>query len=413
MERVARAEETRQALETGMTHRQNSALPEPPPLVPNLVTPTQTWTSPSSSQPPLQLLQPSLVSPTQASTPHSSKKRKQPSTPNEKLQLCHNFSSSFRAMIKKKRLKSSSKVFAQKNSRNAGKGKKIHAYGKYGVNSTIRRGAEIFAQCKRYHLTVQKRSETDQEHLAFLDKLSGGGSISMRDLRLYKQLSHDDLTNGKDDWLFAPVLVATNREHVDICERKSFLFAKEHSTYIFKWKKELSGWKNKPSYEQMEGVVHADSCFWETFVPHAEGFLSSNINNHLGLVNGTPIKYHSMSFSSEHELQLVCERMRKKPLGSVIILYDPPLAIKNISLPKTFDTKKQLSTKRKAQHKILKDLSLCDHDIVIPIKKRPSICKWQTFTIKKGNTIDVATVTARQHFPIELAFSMTVHKAQG
>jgi hypothetical protein len=118
----------------------------------------------------------------------------------------------------------------------------------------------------------------------------------------------------------------------------------------------------------MEGVVHADSCFWETFVPHADGFLNSNINNHLGLANGTPIKYHSMTFSLEHELQLVFEPTRKKPLGSVIILDGPPLAI-HISLPKTFDTKKQLSTKRKAQHKMLKELSLCDKAIVIPIRK--------------------------------------------
>jgi hypothetical protein len=60
----------------------------------------------------------------------------------------------------------------------------------------------------------------------------------MRDLRLYKRLSHEDLTNDKDDWLFAPVfLLATNRERVDISERKSFLFANEHSSFIFKWKK--------------------------------------------------------------------------------------------------------------------------------------------------------------------------------
>jgi ATP-dependent exoDNAse (exonuclease V) alpha subunit len=62
---------------------------------------------------------------------------------------------------------------------------------------------------------------------------------------------------------------------------------------------------------------------------------------------------------------------------------------------------------------MLKDLSFCDHVIAIPIRKQPSLCKWQTFTIKKGNMIDVATVMARQMFPIELAFSMTVHKAQG
>jgi hypothetical protein len=56
----------------------------------------------------------------------------------------------------------------------------------------------------------------------------------MRDLRLYEWLSHEDLTKDKDDWSFAPVLVATNRECVDIYERKSFLFAKEHSSFIFK-----------------------------------------------------------------------------------------------------------------------------------------------------------------------------------
>jgi hypothetical protein len=151
MERATR-EETRQALETTMTNQLNSSLQEPPPLVPNLVTPTQTRTSPtqsSSSQPPLQLqlLQPSLVLPTQASA-HSSEKRKKHSAPKAKLQLCHNFSSSFSSKMKKKRLKNSSKVFARNNNRNAGKGKRIQAHGKYGVTSTICRGAELFARCK-------------------------------------------------------------------------------------------------------------------------------------------------------------------------------------------------------------------------------------------------------------------------
>ena len=289
--------------------------------------------------------------------------------------------------------------------------KKISSFGRYGVDSTLRRGADLFSQCERIHLSTQHRAVDDHEHTAFIDRLSNGEQITMDDLKRYKKLSADDLSDTSSPWVFAPMLVASNKERIDICRRKSLLFAKHHSTYIFKWRTEIKVWKNKPTNaDERKAILESNACFWETFVPQADAFLTYNVNNDLGLANGSPVSMYSITFSSEDQLLSVQSQIDSLPPGSEIILDSPPCSI-NVKVPETFDSKTRVSLKRKAQFAILKKHSLCPDAIVIPIKANPTYNKLHFFAIRGPTTL--SRVQTRPTFPIDLAFAMTVHKAQG
>ncbi len=232
----------------------------------------------------------------------------------------------------------------------------------------------------------------------------------MDDLKKYKKLSPDDLKDTSSPWAFAPVLVASNKERIDICTRKSLLFAKHHSTYIFKWRSQLVSWNNKPNVGEQQAIIENNGCFWETFVPEANAFLTYNVNNSLGLANGSPVSMHSMSFSSEDQLLSVQSKIASLPPGSEIVLDSPPSSV-NVKILETLDSKTKISIKRRAQSAILKKHSLCPDELVIPVKPNASYGKAHFFAVRGASSL--SRVETRPAFPIELAFAMTVHKAQG
>ena len=187
--------------------------------------------------------------------------------------------------------------------------KKLNRYGQYGAPSLPRRGAELFTTFHRIHLTDQKRAK-DKEHLGFLKRMSRGEQISMHDLRRYGRLPREDLHSSeagealpdnkspKVSWKYAPVLVSSNRERIDIVYRKTLLSAKDHGTYVFGWKTDIGEWKNMSLIVPDRLDLHnSDPCFWQYFVAGADGFLTTNLNNNLGLTNETP---HAPTGTSTH-----------------------------------------------------------------------------------------------------------------
>jgi hypothetical protein len=119
---------------------------------------------------------------------------------------------------------------------------------------------------------------------------------------------------------------------------------------------------------------------------------------------------HSITFSSEDQLLSVQSMINLQDPGTEIILDFPPCSI-NVRIPETFDSKIKMSLKRKAQFSILKKHSLCSDAIVIPVKQE-SYNKAHSFALQ-GSSLSLSRVETRNVFPIELAFAMTVHKAQG
>jgi hypothetical protein len=157
-------------------------------------------------------------------------------------------------------------------------------------------------------------------------------------------------------------------------------------------------------------IVENNRCFWESFVPQADAFLTCNVNNNLGLANGSPVSMHAVTFSSEDQLMSVQSKIDSLPPGSEIVLDSPPCSV-NLKVAETFDSKTKISLKRKAQFSILMKHSLCPDAIVIPIKPNRSHNKGHFFAVRGPSSF--SRVQTRPSFPIELAFGMTVHKAQG
>ena len=222
----------------------------------------------------------------------------------------------------------------------------------------------------------------------------------MNDLRNYKALSKEDMKNDK--WKFAPILVSTNRERVDINEKQARNFAREKKTYVIRWQAEYKNWRGKPNPE--DRVINEDPVFWQYFVSGAEGYITANVNTDISIANGTSCNYHSLSFASKDESDWLEHEMMEADFGSIISLKSPPASVNVVLFQDDKDKKDNWDRDTLVQGKV-----------VIPIFQSKSFCKWSNFLVQGGIQYgyNPSYIDARSLFPIDLGFSMTLHKAQG
>lgn len=284
-------------------------------------------------------------------------------------------------------------------------------YSRYAVRVMVHRGCKLFSELERYHLTEQRRAKDDSVHMDFLKKLASGLDISWRDLKPYKTL--DCIDAQEKEWQFAPILVSSNRERLEIVHQKAVLFAKLHKTHVFKWRNNVSRWKNKP--EDPAYLYKENPMLWQYFVSGSEAFLTKNINPALGLANGTPVECHSLVLDRNiHNLEDIEAQIETLPAGSEIILNAPPIAV-NMKVLTGLDGKKP-SRAKKSQLEALKQHSIVpkeEENIVIPFSEKSD--KTKTLKMKNGSPL-LGHLSATDVTPIlayDLAFAMTVHKAQG
>ena len=114
--------------------------------------------------------------------------------------------------------------------------KKCAVHGKYGSQTILIRGVELFSKATWLPLTEQTRSK-DEDHTSIIKHIGCGKQITMVQLRQYKPLKPEDLASRK--WRYAPILVSTNRERFDITEVQAKSFANESGTVILRWKKKI------------------------------------------------------------------------------------------------------------------------------------------------------------------------------
>ena len=310
------------------------------------------------------------------------------------------------------------------------KNKKINTslYSRYSVRGMVHHGCSLFSKLERHHLQEQCRAK-DPLHMKLVKKLANGCSITWKDLSIYKTLDRKDAK--KKEWQFAPILVSNNHERMEIVHQKALLFAKLHNTYVFKWKNRATNWKNKP--QDTSSLYDENPMLWQYFVPGSEAFLSKNINTSLGLANGSPLVCHSLLLdkAANDNDQIIgkISGPNRLPFGSEIVLSEPPLAV-NMKLAKGMDGREP-SRVRKMQTEALKKHCLGkqsshvtmvdgnvrgfaeDGDIVISISEKSD--KTKTLKMRNGSPllghISQANITPILAF--DLAFAMTVHKAQG
>jgi 23S rRNA maturation mini-RNase III len=151
------------------------------------------------------------------------------------------------------------------------------------------KGCFLMSKAIRYHLLEQKRS-LDDEHTKNLNKCASGEQLTMEDIAIYPHLTTEDIQTKSQDWKYAPILVATNHQRMNITQYKSKLWAKDNKTYVYKWKTRIRTMENPPLTSMVEKIEEENAFFWQYFVQNAPVNLTTTINGDLALANGTPAK---------------------------------------------------------------------------------------------------------------------------
>lgn len=279
------------------------------------------------------------------------------------------------------------------------------------LTAIVRQGVDLFERAVHIKLTVQHRSE-DQEHTDLLNKMSAGESIGPKDLKNYKTLSSDD-----KEFEFATILTPGNKERHEFNNIQSQRWVKKYRTQAIRWLRRERNWEGKPINPlNVIRVKEQECCFWEKFVPGALGYLTHNLKVDKGLANGVQVRYDSISFLKEEDQICFENQLASASPGDVITLKCPPDFI-NIELFPDFQND---NTKTKEKNQLKRSQwrsgSLTnDGRKVIPI----SVTNKQFVEFKRsyirgggGYQFRPSTVELADYFPIELGFSVTIHKAQ-
>jgi hypothetical protein len=129
----------------------------------------------------------------------------------------------------------------------------------YGVGSRNRAGCALLADFCCHKFETQQRAKNDAVHTAFINRMHSGESITMEDLQMYQLLSAKDMVS--DDWRFAPIIVATNRERIDIITQQAPAFAKSQGIPVVRWPLAIKQWVNRPSTPSMRATFNASRGF--------------------------------------------------------------------------------------------------------------------------------------------------------
>lgn len=272
---------------------------------------------------------------------------------------------------------------------------------KFRDNHPFTTGANLFQQARWFELTDQVRTD-DPEHTRVVNRMYNQEGITMQDLQKYKLLSDGDFADPDSDWFEAPIIVSTNRERATLLHSSIQRYAACKQTLVFRWLANWSNWKQKPP-EQYIGEALDDPCFYEYFVPGASGFFTDRVNKELGLVNARSMTYHSLSIDDQGDRENIEASLNSCKPGEIITLTRPPASV-NVSLdPKDF-TQDQLKT--------LQGLSIFEDSIVLPIIQGGTRPK-ENVIVRGGDNFRPSKVYIQPHFPLEPAFAITVHKAEG
>ena len=279
---------------------------------------------------------------------------------------------------------------------------------RYSEGHPYRKGIELFTSARLFHLTTQKRAQ-DSIHRNHIESMFRGEKLTFQMFNQYEELKAIDIEKG-GDFCDAPILCSTNRERHTINGIMAPIRASEKGVCAIRWNADLNAyWDQKPSDQYISQIMYRDSCFWEYFVPGSDGYLTDNLCKVLKLVNGTHIRYHSLSFDT-HEKQVQFEELvANAKVGEVLSL---PLGLRpeaiNVELIDLSEATKQKWMRR--------HLSLFPDKVVIPLPCQRKFSKIPKSIIVPGapdGTYKCSKIRVRNFFPVEPGFAITIYKAQG
>jgi hypothetical protein len=279
---------------------------------------------------------------------------------------------------------------------------------KYNAGHPYRKGIDLLTSAKLYHLITQKRTH-DSVHRANIESMFRGEPLNFQTFLLYKELKAIDMHEG-GDFADAPILCSTNRERHTINGIMAPIRASAKKVCAIRWKADLKPyWDQKPSDQYISEIMYSDPCFWEYFVPGSDGYLTDNLCKPLGLVNGTYIRYHSLSFDTHEKYIQFHNLVANTEVGQVLSL---PLNLRpeaiNVEL---INLSEETRTKWLQSH-----LSLLPDKVVIPLPCRRKFSKLPKPIIvpgAKNGDYKCSKIRVKNFFPVEPGFAITIYKAQG
>ncbi len=270
-------------------------------------------------------------------------------------------------------------------------------------------GMQAFIQTRWYELQQQIRSR-DPEHTRLIKKMYRMEKITVNDLKMYNLLSTEEVSSPESPWLDAPVIVSTNSERCSLIDSLSRRYGELKGRVILQWPAKRSTWKQRPPNCHIARALQ-DPSLYEYAVEGSEGFITQNINQPAGLVNGTAIIYRGVIMETHEQTTELQTKMASVAHGTVITLPCPPKCVV-VEIPTFVDPEN--TEKDRELVEAWKEHTLLPGRIVIPIKKKASSkAEGYKALIKPGRHYAESKVTTWPHFPMEPAFAITVHKAQG
>jgi hypothetical protein len=236
-----------------------------------------------------------------------------------------------------------------------------------------------------------------------------GEKLNFQMFNDYEELKAVDIQEG-GDFSDAPILCSTNRERHTINGIMAPVKASAKRVCAVRWNADLQPyWDQKPSDQYISEIIYSDPCFWEYFVPGTDGYLTDNLCKSLRLVNGTHIRYHSLSFDSHDKHVQFQELVANAKVGEVLSL---PLNLR----PGTINVELINLSEKTRQKWLQRHLSLLPDKIVIPLPCQRKFSKTPKSIIVPGapnGEYKCSKIRVKNFFPVEPGFAITIYKAQG
>ena len=158
-----------------------------------------------------------------------------------------------------------------------------------------------------------------------------------------------------------------------------------------------------------------DPGFYEYFVPEAKGFITTNLNKGINLVNGRAVEYHSIIPLDKEQRHELHTKLASACPGDVITLKDHPAAVNVIlTAEENVDPTTGLADQKAID--AWKEYTVVKDRIVVPIlpdrHRRKSTDQSKT-VVPGGENYLPSKVHVFAHFPLEMEFVITAHKAEG
>jgi hypothetical protein len=271
-----------------------------------------------------------------------------------------------------------------------------------------RKGIELLTSAKLFHHTMQKRAQ-DPIHRDHIESMFRGEKLTFQMFNHYDRLKAAEMQQG-GDFCNTPILCSTNRERHTINGIIAPVKASGKGVCTIRWNADLKPyWDQKPSDQYISQIMYSDPCFWEYFVAGSDGYLTDNLCKPLRVVNGTHIRYHSLSFDSQDKQVRFQELVANARVEEVL---PPPLDLRPEAINVELIDLSEETRQKWLQH----HLSLLPDKIVTPLLCQRKFSNTPKPIVVPGapnGEYKCSRVRVKNFFPVEPGFAITIYKAQG